>query len=247
MGSKIRVTVWNEYGKEQEGKEVSDVYPNGMHEAIAAFLNKDPEISAKTSTMRDSEQGLSEALLAETDVMLWWGHIHHNEVEEKYVQRVIDSVHSGMGIIFLHSAHQSRPFLRLLGTSGRLSWREANERERLWTATPGHPIAQGVPEQFVIEHDEMYSEPFGIPEPLSTVFIGWFQGGNVLRSGVTFMRNNGRIFYFQPGHETFPVYHNVHVQRILTNAVKWSHPVGPRIDAKNCPNDKEPLEPLTGN
>jgi trehalose utilization protein len=148
-----------------------------------------------------------------------------------------------MGIIFLHSAHKSKPFMSLLGTSGYLSWREANEKCRVWTASPAHPIAAGIPDSFVIDREEMYSEPFGIPEPESTVFISWFQGGNVFRSGVTFRREYGKIFYFQAGHETYPNYHNENVQKVITNAVKWAKP-DLRAANRDCPNDKAALEKL---
>ncbi|GHU58187.1 trehalose utilization protein ThuA [Spirochaetia bacterium] len=220
----IRVTVWNEYMEDQKRKEIADVYPKGLHQAIAGFLNKDTEIAAKVSIITDPEQGLSEQLLDNTDVLIWWGHVHHHEVADELVQRVVTQVHRGMGIIFLHSAHMSKPFTALLGTSGYLSWREANEKCRVWTASPAHPIAAGIPENFVIDHEEMYSEPFGIPEPESTVFISWFQGGNVFRSGVTFRREYGKIFYFQPGHETYPNYLNENVQKVIANAVKWAKP-----------------------
>ena len=238
----IKVTVWNEYGDDQRESAVSNVYPNGMHKTIADFLNKDTEILARVSVLSEIDQGLSEATLNETDVLIWWGHTLHDKVEDVNVKRVIDRVQRGMGIIFLHSAHKSKPFMELMGTSGYLCWREAHEKERIWTVTPSHPIANGIPEQFVLEHEEMYGEPFGIPEPLDTVFIGWFQGGNVFRSGVTFRREYGKIFYFQPGHETYPVYHHETIQKVIINAVKWARPVV-KVSSLNCPN-VPPLETL---
>ena len=243
-GSTIKVTVWNEYKDRQKMPEVTSVYPDGLHKAIADFLNRDGGISAGVSIITDAEQGLAEQILDNTDVLIWWGHLHHNEVEDALVKRVVDRVQRGMGIIFLHSAHQSKPFMSLLGTTGYLGWREANEKSRVWTAAPSHPIAEGIPSQFLLEHEEMYSEPFGIPEPDATVFISWFEGGNVFRSGVTFQREYGRVFYFQPGHETFPVYHNPHVQRIITNAVKWAKPVV-RVDSRKCPK-LDALEKIGG-
>jgi trehalose utilization protein len=235
MSEAIKATVWYEYTDEQKQKAVTDVYPHGMHEVIAGFLNKDKDITAKTAAITDPEQGLSEAILNDTDVLLWWGHMHHVDVDDKAVQRVIDKVHGGMGIIFLHSAHKSKPFMRLLGTSGYLCWREAEEKTRVWTAAPNHPIAAGVPEHFAIDQEEMYGEPFGIPEPESTVFISWFQGGNVFRSGVTFQRDYGRIFYFQPGHESYPSYYNENVQKVITNAVKWARPLVNLGGPRSCP------------
>ena len=240
----IRVTVWNEYREKQKESDVASVYPEGLHKTIADFLNKDRGISAACSIITDGEQGLSEQILDATDVLLWWGHAYHGEVEDIYVERVIDRVQRGMGIVFLHSAHKSKPFMRLLGTTGYLGWREANEKSRVWVASPTHPIAEGLPQQFLLDREEMYTEPFGIPEPDNTVFISWFEGGNVFRSGVTFQREYGRIFYFQPGHETFPTYHNPNVQRIITNAVKWARPVA-RVDSRDCPN-LEALEKIGG-
>lgn len=239
--NQIRVTVWNEYGDVQKVPAVTAVYPQGLHETIAGFLNQDGDITAKTAVLSESEQGLSEAVLDNTDVLIWWGHVYHHLVEDRIAQRVIEHVQRGMGAIFLHSAHKSKPFMGLLGTSGSLCWREANERTRIWTAAPAHPITAGVPENFVIDHEEMYGEPFGIPEPQHTVFISWFQGGNVFRSGVTFQRENGRVFYFQPGHETNPTYHHGIVQQIITNAVKWTNPMF-KTGPLSCPNEKEPLE-----
>jgi trehalose utilization protein len=233
--SAIKVTVWNEYTDEQKQKEVTDVYPRGLHKTIADFLNKDGEIDAGVSVITDPEQGLADSLLKNTDVLIWWGHIHHDKVDETRARRVIEEVQQGMGIIFLHSAHRSKPFLGLLGTSGHLSWREEDERSRVWTADPAHPIAAGIPEQFVLDREEMYSEPFGIPEPEKTVFISWFEGGNVFRSGVTFRREYGKVFYFQPGHETYPTYHNETVQKVIINAVKWAKPLI-RVNDRDCPN-----------
>ncbi len=244
MENVIKVTVWNEYLKEQQEPDVASIYPDGLHKAIAAFLNRDSGISAGVSIISDPEQGLSEAVLDATDVLVWWGHRYHGDVQDHLVQRVVDHVRRGMGIIFLHSAHESKPMKSLLGTSGYLGWREAGEKCRVWAAAPAHPIAQGIPGQFVIEHEEMYSEPFGVPEPDATVFISWFEGGNVFRSGLCYQREYGRIFYFQPGHETYPAYHQPVIQQVITNAVKWAKPVT-RIALRNCPQ-MEALEKIGG-
>jgi trehalose utilization protein len=234
MSKIVNVTVWNEYGEDQKCPEAVNAYPNGMHNTIADFLNKDSDIQARVALLTDNEQGLSEASLDDTDVLIWWGHTCHDQVEDRNVKRVIDRVQRGMGVIFLHSAHKSKPFMELMGTSGYLSWRNAGEKERIWTVNPSHPIAQGIPEHFILEQEEMYGEPFGIPEPLHTIFIGWFQGGNVFRSGVTFQREYGKIFYFQPGHETHPIYHHEIIQKIIINAVKWAKPLV-RASSLTCP------------
>ncbi len=239
--STIRVTVWNEYRHEKRNEKVAAIYPAGIHGAIAAFL-REQGIDARTATLDEPEHGLTEAVLEQTDVLIWWGHLAHDEVADAVVDRVQQHVLDGMGLIVLHSGHHAKIFRRLMGTSADLQWREADERERLWIVAPGHPIAEGLGEYFVIPKTEMYGEPFDIPQPDELVFISWFQGGEVFRSGCCFRRGRGRVFYFRPGHETLPIYHQAEVQRVLTNAVKWAAPVpGPVIRVRNV---KEPLEPL---
>jgi len=239
--STIRVTVWNEYRHEKRDEKVAAIYPAGIHGTIAAFL-REQGIDARTATLDEPEHGLTEAVLEQTDVLIWWGHLAHDEVADAVVDRVQQHVLDGMGLIVLHSGHHAKIFRRLMGTSADLLWREADERERLWVVAPGHPIAEGLGEYFVIPKTEMYGEPFDIPQPDELVFISWFQGGEVFRSGCCFHRGRGRVFYFRPGHETLPIYHQAEVQRVLTNAVKWAAPVpGPVIRVRNV---KEPLEPL---
>ncbi|MEP3294928.1 MAG: ThuA domain-containing protein, partial [Pseudoruegeria sp.] len=198
----IRAVVWGENIHENTNAVVAAVYPDGMHNCIASALNTSDEISASAATLQEPEHGLTEACLATTDVLLWWGHCAHDQVSDDVVERVAKAVHGGMGLIVLHSGHFSKIFKRLMGTPCNLTWREAGERERLWVTTRQHPIARGLPDHFELEQEEMYGEPFGIPEPLETVFLGWFQGGEVFRSGVTYRRGAGNLFYFQPGHET---------------------------------------------
>ena len=205
MSDPIRVTVWNEGRHEKTHEEVRRVYPDGIHNAIAQFL-KPAGFSVRTATLDEPEHGLTEQVLAETDVLTWWGHMAHGEVKDEIVDRVAKRVLEGMGLIVLHSGHMSKPFLRLMGTSGALKWREANEKERLWIVDPGHPIAAGLPEYFELPHEEMYGEPFGIPQPDSLVFISWFAGGEVFRSGCCYFRGRGNDFSFCPGHETYPTY-----------------------------------------
>lgn len=240
----IKAIVWGENVHEQKNKVVSDLYPNGMHNCIADFLNEDSQISAETAVLQDPEHGLTEERLAKTDVLLWWGHAAHGDVSDEIVERVCDRVWAGMGIIFLHSAHFAKPFKRLMGAPCNLTWREAGERERLWVTSRNHPITAGLPDSFELENEEMYGEPFGVPEPLETVFISWFQGGEVFRSGLTYKRGAGNIFYFRPGHETYPTYYNENVQRVITNSVKWAHNPLPRVAdpnaAPNVPVDQAP-------
>ncbi len=218
-----KVIVWGENVHENKNETVRAIYPSGMHDCIAAALNGDPDIIAETATLQDSEHGLSSERLDGTDVLVWWGHAAHGDVDDTVVERVVEHVWHGMGLIVLHSAHFAKVFKRLMGTPCNLTWREAGERERLWVTAPGHPIAAGLPDHFELEHEEMYGEPFGVPEPLETVFISWFQGGEAFRSGLTYRRGAGSIFYFRPGHETYPTYHDANVQLVLKNAVKWAH------------------------
>lgn len=219
----IRVLIWNEFLHEKRQPEVAEIYPRGIHAAIGEYLAQDREISVSLACLDDPEQGLSEKALGETDVLIWWGHMAHDRVTDEAAERVCRRVNGGMGLIALHSAHHSKVFRRLCGTSCNLKWRHG-DRERVWTVTPSHPIAQGIPEQFELEQEEMYGEPFDIPSPEETVFMGWFAGGEVFRSGITYRRGSGRIFYFQPGHEQYPTYHNEHVLKIIRNAVHWARP-----------------------
>ena len=243
----VRAIVWGENVHEQTNAAVRDLYPLGMHGTIAAALNQDKGVKATTATLQEPEHGLSETRLAATDVLLWWGHAAHGEVKDEIVERVQKRVWEGMGLIVLHSGHYSKIFKRLMGTPCALKWREAGERERLWVINPRHPIAAGLDENFVLENEEMYGEQFSVPEPLETVFISWFQGGEVFRSGLTWRRGAGNVFYFRPGHETYPTYHDANVQKVLINGVKWAYsPEGALTgitDAPNVPVEKA-LEPI---
>lgn len=243
----VRALVWGENVHEQENAVVAGVYPDGMHNAIAAALNEDAGISARGTTLQEPEHGLTEAVLGETDVLLWWGHAAHGAVADDVVERVAEHVWSGMGLIALHSAHFAKIFKRLMGTPCNLTWREAGERERLWVTSRNHPIVQGLPDHFEFEQEEMYGEPFGIPEPMETVFVSWFQGGEVFRSGATWRRGAGKVFYFRPGHETYPTYYDENVRTVLRNAVHWAHNPADRVtgvtDAPNVPVEQA-LEPI---
>ena len=220
-----RVLVWNEYRHEKQHAEVAEVYPDGIHEAIADPLRA-AGFSVRTATLDEPEHGLSEAALAETDVLIWWGHMAHDDVQDAIVDRVQQRVLAGMGLIVLHSGHFSKLFKRLMGTGCDLKWREANERERLWVVDPSHPIAAGLGEYFELPHEEMYGEFFDVPAPDALVFVSWFQGGEVFRSGLCYSRGRGRIFYFRPGHETYPTYYDGQVQQVIANAVRWAAPAG---------------------
>ena len=231
--SKIRVTIWNENIHEKQEGAWADLirsfYPTGIHNALAEGLAAD-DLEIAPVSLDMPEQGLPQDLLERTDVLFWWGHCGHDKVEDALVDRIQKRVLQGMGLVVLHSGHYSKIFRRMLGTHCSLRWRECGEKERVWVVDKDHPIAQGVPDSFVIPHTEMYGEPFGIPPEAHVVFISWYEGGNVFRSGVTFQRGQGKIFYFSPGHETFPIYRQPEVLKVLGNAARWA--------AQTLPNAK---------
>ncbi len=223
MTQSPRVLVWNEFRHERAKPAVRDVYPEGIHVVIAEAL-RSHGLAVQTATLDEPEHGLTEEALANTDTLVWWGHMAHEEVDDAIVERVRLRVLSGMGLVALHSAHYSKLFRRLMGTPCTVNWRDDGERERLWVVTPEHPIAQGIGPYIQLEREEMYGEVFGIPEPGELVFLSWFAGGEVFRSGCCFRRGFGRIFYFRPGHETFPTYHQPDIQRVIANACRWAAP-----------------------
>jgi trehalose utilization protein len=226
----IRVTVWNENVHEQREEAVRARYPEGIHGAVAAGIeeNLKGQVTIRTATLDEPEHGLTEEVLADTDVLTWWGHAAHEKVSDEVVDRVQQHVLSGMGLVVLHSGHFSKIFRRLLGTTCSLRWRGADDRELVWTLKPKHPVAQGVPSPIVIPEQEMYGEVFDIPDPDELVFVSSFTGGEVFRSGCTFYRGNGRIFYFSPGDQAYPVYHHPDVRRVIANAVGFVAPTGER-------------------
>ena len=217
----IRVTIWNEGRHEKTNEKARALYPEGLHGALASHLRDKPGLAVRCATLDEPEHGLTEAVLAETDVLTWWGHVAHGEVADAIVDRVQQRVLDGMGLVVLHSGHHAKVFRRLLGTSCNLRWREANEIERIWVVNPSHPMAAGLPPHFELR-EEMYGEFFDIPPPDELVFVSWFEGGEVFRSGCTWTRGRGRIAYFRPGHETYPSFRNPHVLRVIENAIRWT-------------------------
>jgi len=239
----IRATVWNEYLHELRHQAIRDIYPDSIHGAIAQFLQA-AGIDARTATLEQPEHGLTQEVLDNTDVLLWWGHMAHGQVADDIVERVYQRVMAGMGLIVLHSGHASKIFRKLCGTNSELlRWREVGEKEILWVMDPAHPIVQGIPDHIRLPHEEMYGETFLIPQPDELIFVSWFEGGEVFRSGFTYKRGLGKIFYFRPGHETFPTFHNKDVQQVIINAVRWAAPApqAPRITLGQI---KEPLMPI---
>ena len=222
----MKVAIYNEYTRNQLHTYGLKAYPEGLHKEIASVFDGSKDVEVKfLSTLKDllehTENDITPESLKDVDVLYWWGHCDHANVPDEVVDAVIERVHQGMGIVLLHSAHYSKPMKRLLGTPCSLTWRECKEAERVWTCDREHPISQGVEQGFRLEHEEMYGEHFNIPKPDDIIFIGWYQGGEIFRSGVTFTRGEGRIFYFQPGHETFPTYKNENVRKVIYNAALW--------------------------
>jgi trehalose utilization protein len=241
MEPKNRVVVWGEFRHEKKNPRVAEIYPGGIHETIARGLRENPDLEVTTAWLDQEDNGLGGDILDRTDVLVWWGHMAHGEVSDAVVAHAKQRILEGMGFIALHSAHYCKIFRALMGTTCSLKWRESTDKERLWNIAPQHPITRGLGEHFVIPAEEMYGEPFGIPEPDELIFISWFTGGEVFRSGAAWRRGAGRVFYFRPGHETYPTYHQAEVRQVIANAVRWAHS-GVRIP-DNCPNTAA-LEPL---
>lgn len=236
----LQVTVWNENRHEQKNPIVREIYPEGIHGAIASYLREE-QFQVRTATLDEPEHGLTDDVLAQTDVLIWWGHLAHHEVSDAIVEKVKQRVLDGMGLIVLHSGHFSKVFKALMGTSCDLKWREADEKERIWIVDPSHPITEGLGEYIELEKEEMYGEHFDIPAPDQLLMVSWFEGGEVFRSGCTYQRGKGKIFYFRPGHETYPTYHQKDIQLVIRNAVKWAEPT--KLPKPNYGNAK-PLEEI---
>ncbi len=240
---KINVTIWHEYVHEKTNPAVRALYPDGIHGALAKNLAAQ-DLNIRTATLEEPEHGLTQAVLDNTDVLLWWGHAAHEKVADEIVRRVQTRVWEGMGIVVLHSGHMSKIFRALNGTSGKLHWRESGDRERLWVIDPSHPIAAGLPEHFELPYEEMYGEPFMIAGDAKIILMSWFEGGEVFRSGFTLQRGNGKLFYFRPGHETFPTYYDPNVIKVIGNAIRWARPfVSAPYPAMHHPEALEKISP----
>ncbi len=238
----MKVLVWNENRHEKQNEEVAKIYPEGIHGAIKQFLEAD-DVEVNTATLDEPDHGITEEKLSETDVLVWWGHMAHHEVKDEIVNKIHEHVLNGMGLVVLHSGHFSKIFKKLMGTSCDLKWREADDKERMWVVDPTHPIVDGIGEFIEIDKEEMYGEHFDIPAPDELVLVSWFEGGEVFRSGCTYRRGNGRIFYFRPGHETYPTYYHKDVQKVIQNAVRWAKPVGREYPTYGNAKPLEKIEP----
>ena len=234
----LRVTVWNENVHESTEPEIMPHYPEGIHGALASGLHEllGGSVAVTTATLDEPEHGLTDAVLASTDVLVWWGHLAHDRVSDEVVDRVQRQVLGGMGLVVLHSGHFSKIFTRLMGTTCSLRWRDDGDRELVYTVAPHHPITAGVPHPIVIPAHETYGEFFDIPAPDELVFVSGFSGGEVFRSGAAYRRGNGRVFYFSPGDQKYPVYTQPEIRRVIANACEWarrvddSAPVAAKVD-----------------
>ena len=244
MSERIRITVWNEFRAERVvGNKAAEIYPEGIHKVLADALDAQPGFEVRTATLDESEHGLTQEVVNQTDVLVWWGHTAHGEVSDEVVDRIHQRiVLDGMGFVVLHSAHLSKVFTKLMGTTCKLRWREAGEKARVWIVEPGHPIADGLPPHFEIPQEEMYGERFDIPAPDELVLLAWFRGGNVFRCGCCFHRGKGKIFYFSAGHETYPIYYQSEVRRVISNACRWAAPG--RGPTPVCGKEDPALEPI---
>lgn len=217
----MNITIWNEFVHEQRFEEIKAIYPEGIHKKIGSLFEE--QHSVKYATLEMPNHGLTKELLENTDVLFWWGHMAHEQVDDTIVELVHEQVLRGMGLVVLHSGHASKIFKRVLGTNtGALKWREAGEKEIVWNINPTHEITRGIGDHFIIEQEEMYGEHFNIPEPDQNIFISSFEGGEVFRSGACWYRGYGKVFYFRPGHEAYPTYYDKNVQKVLINAVHWA-------------------------
>lgn len=242
---KLHVTVWSEGLNGGWQPLAVETYPQDINTCIGGFLAKNPDMEVELHTLSEPEHGLTQEVIDRTDVLVYWSHMYHKKFVDEVSERIADAVLEGMGLLLLHSAKGCKPAERLLGVFQKNGkYREIGDFERIWTVNPGHPICAGLPKEYIdVPHDEMYGEPCGIPNPDELLFISWFEGGEVLRSGATWQKGSGKIFYFAPGHEEFPVYYQPEIQQIITNGVRWLAPAGaPPITQAGGLDEKTPLE-----
>ncbi|MDR0752455.1 MAG: ThuA domain-containing protein [Christensenellaceae bacterium] len=241
----MNITIWNEFHPSSKSGRVNKTYPDGIHAALNQIFENNSAYEVTMVTQDQPENGLTDPILNNTDVLIWWGHIWHDNVLTSVSDKVCKRILDGMGAIFLHASYASKPFIKLMGTSCKPKWRETDEKERLWAVDPSHPILSGIPETFLIEPETMVGEFFDIPTPDELILLGWFPGGEVIRAGCTFKRGRGKIFYFQPGHETCPTYYNQHVKQIILNATAWATPLSSvSVENYNTPQKDMPAEPV---
>lgn len=274
QAGKIRVLVWDERGDAQK-----EGYENFLGNCIADQLRQNPMFVVTSATLDDAEQGISEKTLDNTDVLLWWGHIRHQEISIEKGENIVTRIDAGkLSFIGLHSAHWSTPFVECMNEiTRRRTFADKSIKkedvqfirpeirksvplptERISPYTdfqkfpdgskklevhlptcvfPGvrndgkpstitvlqktHPIVKGLPAKLSLPHTEMYNEPFHIPAPDELIFEECWEGGEWFRSGCLWQLGKGKVFYFRPGHETYPIFKEKWVMQLLTNAITW--------------------------
>ena len=270
----IRVVVWDERQPRQK-----EAYENFLGNEIARYLEKQSGLSVQSVALDDPEQGLSDTILDNCDVLIWWGHQRQSEVLPETGRKIVNKILSGsIAFIPLHSAHWATPFVEAMNEITRRHAEQlvkSTQQEITYVAPPkqytvpkydtritpytivrkfpdgkekfevhlpfccfpayrndgkpslvkvlktGHPIANGLPDEFELPQTEMYDEPFHVPPPDEVIFEERWATGEWFRSGMVWRLGKGRIFYFRPGHETFPVYKQELALKIINNAVRW--------------------------
>jgi trehalose utilization protein len=104
------------------------------------------------------------------------------------------------------------------------AWRADGEPSHVTTLLPDHPIAQGLPARWDIPQTEMYDEPHHIPQPDAVVLEERWDKGEQFRSGCAWQIGKGRVFYYRPGHETYPIYRQQENLLVIENAARWAAP-----------------------
>jgi len=270
----IRVLVWDEQQPEQK-QAYGDKF---LGQTIAAHLESLPNITVKSVGLADPEQGLSDATLDATDVLIMWCHRRVKEQDDKRAEAVVERVLAGkLSLVALHSAHWAKPFVRLMqerakadailevpeadratakwvyvnespyqrivkagdrvtprvdkleGNVYRLTlpqcvfpaWRADGAPSHVTTLLPKHPLAAGLREKWDIPQTEMYGGTFHVPKPDEVVFQEDWDKGESFTSGSVWNVGKGKVFYFRPGHETYPIYKQAEPLRVIENAVRW--------------------------
>lgn len=213
----LRVHVWC------EGTAPRAVYPNDVDGAVADHLGKLPTLQVRRGRLADPSAGLAEDVLDATDVLLWWGHLRHDDVPNDRAEAVVRRVREGkLGLIALHSSCTSKPFKGLMGMACEPGgWREDGRPEHVKIVAPDHPIARGVT-PFTIPRSDMFAEPFEVPAPESVVLVSNWDNGETVRSGLTWTVGKGRVAFLRTGHDAFPVLFHPSVRQIIANATLWA-------------------------
>ena len=215
----LRIRVWCEGGAPRS------VYPRDIDGALGDYLDALPHTEVRRARLDEPSAGLADADLDATDVLIWWGRLRHADLPDDRAVAIADRVRAGkLGFVALHASCGSKPFVNLMGTSCEPGgWRDNGRPERVTIAAPDHEIARGVA-PFTIPRTSMYLEPFQVPSPETVVLVSTFSGGETFRSGLTWTVGQGRVAYFRPGHDAFPVLFHPSVRRVVANAARWAAP-----------------------